>query len=69
MAFSNFVMKKQNQSGQIWKGLKLIAVDLKKYQLILLQQYSRTPHNFMYSEMNCISEAKVDYFVEQDDQN
>ena len=35
MAFSDFIMKKQNQSGQIWKGLNLIAVDFKIYQLIL----------------------------------
>ena len=30
MTFSDFAMKKQIQSGQIWKGLKLIATDLKK---------------------------------------
>ena len=37
MAFSDFVMKKQNQTRQIWKGLKRIAVNFKIYQLILMK--------------------------------
>ena len=38
MIFSDFAMKKQIQSLQIWKRLKLIAIDFKRYQLILMYQ-------------------------------